>query len=318
MFELENQYGTNLNSLTTQLEKCKAENIRLKEVGLQPIDVRILIKEKKKTFPLTAEINYFLIAVKLRPTDSRARQGRSSADPDLLVELTTAEVTVVQPLTKSTLSTSCEAKYLLRLLRENNTIQLTNEPVQDTRHSVTLLNHIVGDKSDEFEGNGVIDTSNIQDYRQMQISDHKLIYCVRKFEKEKAKAKYITYRNFPKFDSQRMPPNCISGSCQMETAIDQLHSGLEGVVEWSVMNGLTLNVVKCTQQDASQYRPECGVRFMLRGRSSQSMKKSKLLDSNLMYTDHLRHNIQRALGRLKNLYRFKNLLPETAKVQLMH
>ena len=42
-----------------------------------------------------------------------------------------------------------------------------------------------------------------------------------------------------------------------------------------------------------------------------------VLDSDLTLSDHVTHCIQRALGRLRGLYRFKTLLPETAKLQII-
>ena len=42
-----------------------------------------------------------------------------------------------------------------------------------------------------------------------------------------------------------------------------------------------------------------------------------LLDRDLTFSDHVTNAIQRALGRLRGLYRFRALLPEPAKLQLM-
>uniref|UniRef100_A0A1B6LWV1 Uncharacterized protein n=2 Tax=Graphocephala atropunctata TaxID=36148 RepID=A0A1B6LWV1_9HEMI len=42
-----------------------------------------------------------------------------------------------------------------------------------------------------------------------------------------------------------------------------------------------------------------------------------MLDSGLTFTDHVTYVIQRALGRLRGLYRYKTLLPEIAKLRVV-
>lgn len=102
------------------------------------------------------------------------------------------------------LSKSCsKANYLRQLLKANNAIQLIKEPTRVTRHSATLLDHIIVDKSAEIERNGVIDAANIRDHRFMNITDHRMIFCTLTCSKRKNKAKFITYRDFSKFDGQR-------------------------------------------------------------------------------------------------------------------
>lgn len=102
------------------------------------------------------------------------------------------------------LSKSCnKANYLRRLLKSNHAVQLIKEPTRVTRNSATLLDHIIVDKSAEIERNGVIDAASIRDHRFMNITDHRMVYCVLACGREKVKAKFITYRDFSKFDKQR-------------------------------------------------------------------------------------------------------------------
>jgi hypothetical protein len=98
--------------------------------------------------------------------------------------------------------TSCESKYLRRLLKETNTIQLINEPTRVTATSATLLDHIIVDKSAEIKRNGVVDAPSISDHRGKAITDHKLIYCEFILKKEKMEPKIIRYRDFSRFNVQ--------------------------------------------------------------------------------------------------------------------
>lgn len=59
--------------------------------------------------------------------------------------------------------------------------------VLNTSNSETLIDHIIVDKSAQVEMSGVINTSDIKDNRYISITDHKLIYCVVKYQKEKKK-----------------------------------------------------------------------------------------------------------------------------------
>jgi len=93
-----------------------------------------------------------------------------------------------------------EAKYLSRLLKESNTVQLINEPTRVTATSATLLDHIIVDRSTEDKRIGVIDSSSITDHRGMKITDHKLIYCTLALKKDKKKANIITYRDYSNFN----------------------------------------------------------------------------------------------------------------------
>lgn len=98
--------------------------------------------------------------------------------------------------------TCSESKYLRRLLKESNAIQLIDEPTRVTATSATLLDHIIVDRIAEVKRIGVIDTSSITDHRGVKITDHKLIYCILECNIERKPAKLITYRDFSKFNSQ--------------------------------------------------------------------------------------------------------------------
>jgi len=96
---------------------------------------------------------------------------------------------------------ACDEKYLRRLLNQNNAVQLVKEPTRITNHSATLLDHIFVDRSAEVERIGVIDAPSLRNHRGNSITDHKLIHCNIKCQKDKIGPQYISYRDFSKFDA---------------------------------------------------------------------------------------------------------------------
>jgi len=109
-------------------------------------------------------------------------------------------------------------------------------------------------------------------------------------------------------------------------AFSHINSDLENISRWSVDNGLKLNVGKCTvlhvmPHNVLQALTARGVGVVLDGEFLTLCDKVKtlgvILDSDLSFSEHVTYAIQRALGRLRGLYRFRYLLPEFAKLQLM-
>jgi len=96
-------------------------------------------------------------------------------------------------------SSSYETKHLRRLLKSSNTTQVITEPTRVTATTATLIDHIIVETSAELERSGVIDASRIKDYRDKNITDHKLIFVEVKSKVEKRQAKLITYRDFSNF-----------------------------------------------------------------------------------------------------------------------
>jgi hypothetical protein len=113
---------------------------------------------------------------------------------------------------------------------------------------------------------------------------------------------------------------------KLTSAIDQLNTDLQNVSRWSVNNGLKLNITKCTvlhlaPRHLLQALSDSGVAVVLGGESLTMPDRVKtlgvVLDRDLTFSDHVTNASQRALGRLRGLYRFRSLLPESAKLQLM-
>jgi len=105
-----------------------------------------------------------------------------------------------------------------------------------------------------------------------------------------------------------------------------MNSDLQDILAWSLKNGLKLNVKKCSvlhvvPQDVLQALSQCGVSVSLDGQALDVVDTAKILgvvlDSGLTFSQHVTHTIQKALGRLRGLYRYRSLLPEPAKLQLI-
>src|SRR5436190_6672682 len=102
--------------------------------------------------------------------------------------------------------------------------------------------------------------------------------------------------------------------------------GESSIMRWSASNGLKLNTSKCfvlhiAPQHMIQALSEGGVQVMLDGQALKVCDKIKtlgvILDKDLTFSEHVTSAIQRSLGRLRGLYRFRSLLPESAKPHLM-
>src|SRR5436190_8665987 len=102
--------------------------------------------------------------------------------------------------------------------------------------------------------------------------------------------------------------------------------GESSIMRWSASNGLKLNTSKCfvlhiASQQIIQALSKGGVQVMLDGQALTVCDKIKtlgvVLDKDLTFSDHVTSAIQRSLGRLRGLYRFRSLLPESAKLHLM-
>src|SRR5436190_646285 len=113
----------------------------------------------------------------------------------------------------------------------------------------------------------------------------------------------------------------------MEIAVWMMNSDLERVRVWSVKHGLKLNVEKCTVLHIvppliRQRMEEENVHVMLNdqilGVSGTVKTLGVMLDSDLNFSDHITYATQRAIGRLRAMYRHRLMLPETAKTRLMH
>ncbi|XP_046671036.1 uncharacterized protein LOC124361043 [Homalodisca vitripennis] len=171
-----------------------------------------------------------------------------------------------------------------------NTKQVINEPTRVTATSATLLDHIIVDRSAEVMRTGVIDAPSILDHED----DSQL---------------HLSYA----------PGN-------IEEAFLRINSDLERISQWSHDNGLKLNVSKCTVIHLAQHNlvealSDRGLRVTIGGESLAVCDSVKtlavVLDRALTFSNHVTYTIQRAIGRLRGLYRFRDLLPQSARLQLM-
>jgi len=110
------------------------------------------------------------------------------------------------------------------LLKVLNTIygfeQLINEPTRTTQTSSTLIDLVLTNHPEKITKSGVV---------QLGISDHDLIYCVRKINRNlKHGHKEINYRNFKSFDIE------IFKECLRQAPWDQFYSCNDANKAWEL------------------------------------------------------------------------------------
>ncbi|XP_046666675.1 uncharacterized protein LOC124358421 [Homalodisca vitripennis] len=137
--------------------------------------------------------------------------------------------------------------------------------------------------------------------------------------------------------------NCVShckvhayaDDCQLHfsyesDSINQVFAGvnsdLERIDDWSRKHGLKLNAEKCM---ILHIAPPTVCQKILLGDMHVKLGDKMLmvsdtvktlgvvLDRGLTFSDHITHVSQLALGRLRGLYRYRSILPESAKLQLV-
>ncbi|XP_046687125.1 uncharacterized protein LOC124372757 [Homalodisca vitripennis] len=112
----------------------------------------------------------------------------------------------------------------------------------------------------------------------------------------------------------------------IEEAFLRINSDLERISQWLHDNGLKLNVRKCTVIHLAPHNlvealSDRGMRVTIGGESLAVCDSVKtlgvVLDRDFTFSNHVSYTIQRAIGRLRGLYRFRDLLPESARLQFM-
>jgi len=134
---------------------------------------------------------------------------------------------------------------------------------------------------------------------------------------------------------QNCTPHLYADDCQLhlsfdprcvKEAISLINADLVNICKWSADNGLKLNTSKCTvlhlvPKNLVQTLSECGVVVTVGDEILSVCDKVKtlgvVLDSDLSFSDHVTHATQRAIGRMRGLYRFRNMLPESVKLGVM-
>uniref|UniRef100_A0A1B6LAL7 Reverse transcriptase domain-containing protein n=1 Tax=Graphocephala atropunctata TaxID=36148 RepID=A0A1B6LAL7_9HEMI len=113
-------------------------------------------------------------------------------------------------------------------------------------------------------------------------------------------------------------------------SIDQVFAGvnsdLERLDDWSQKHGLKLNAEKCMVLHIASpticQKILLGDTHIKLGDKELTVKDTVktlgvVLDRGLTFLDHITHVSQLALGRLRGLYRYRSILPEFAKLQLV-
>lgn len=112
----------------------------------------------------------------------------------------------------------------------------------------------------------------------------------------------------------------------VELAIRELNVDLERIRAWSVRHGLKLNISKCgalhvAGPEVTQRLHVADLQVVIDGEIVHVHETVKtlgvMLDKGLTFSDHVSYAMQKALGRLRNLQRYRSVLPETAKLKIV-
>ena len=88
-------------------------------------------------------------------------------------------------------TTESDCKQLKALLRHENLTQLINQPTRITQDSKTLLDIIITNSPHNIRESGVLSLS---------LSDHDMVFCIRKLNWMKAPPETKIFRNYAKYD----------------------------------------------------------------------------------------------------------------------
>ena len=105
---------------------------------------------------------------------------------------------------------STDARDLVQLFTSYQFTQLIKDPTRITAHSQTLLDHIYTTDKDKVRASGVM---------QCSISDHSLIYLIRRAKKQRGPSKIIHYRNFKSYSSENYQSDLQSALGKMLTLL---------------------------------------------------------------------------------------------------
>ena len=98
---------------------------------------------------------------------------------------------------------SADARDLRQLFTTYQLTQLIKAPTRITAHSKTLIDHIYTTDTDKVITSGVA---------QCSISDHSLIYFIRRAKKPRGPSKTIHYRNFKNYSTERFQADLHTAS----------------------------------------------------------------------------------------------------------
>ena len=88
-------------------------------------------------------------------------------------------------------TTESDCKQLKALLRQENLTQLINQPTRVTQYSKTLLDIIITNYPHNIRECGVL---------SLRLSDHDMVFCIRKLNWMKAAPETKIFRNYAKYD----------------------------------------------------------------------------------------------------------------------
>ena len=102
-----------------------------------------------------------------------------------------------------------ECKQLKLLLKTENLSQFITQPTRITKHSKTLLDVIITNSPANIRDSGVLSLS---------LSDHEMVYCIRKLNWMKAPPEVKVFRNYAKYDPDKFSDELkrIDWNCEQD------------------------------------------------------------------------------------------------------
>ena len=116
---------------------------------------------------------------------------------------------------------STDARDLVQLFTFYQFTQLIKDPTRITTHLQTLLDHIYTTDKDKVRASGVM---------QCSISNHSLIYLIRRAKKQRGPSKIIHYRNFKSYSSENYQSDLQSVSWEDVNTSPTVDDALEAFI----------------------------------------------------------------------------------------
>ena len=172
----------------------------------------------------------FLVTTWYRPPDSKIEILEKFETCLLNLDKEEKESIVLGDFNCNLLSKSPDQNtdYLNFLVEAYQYVQLINEATRITPNSRTLIDHIITNKPDKITRHGVA---------HIGISDHSLIYAIRKHHTTKGEPKLIESRQFKFFDSSAFIEDIKDTPFHFATLLDNPNE------MWDVWKSLFLEVV---------------------------------------------------------------------------
>ena len=149
--------------------------------------------------------------------------------------------------------------------------QLIEFPTRVTENTSTILDHILTNSPEKALQHGVIDVG---------LSDHQLIYCTRKKNKEKTNCKtYIKYRSLKHYTLESLRENLENTSFPDYSKYDDINEGYADLIQKvnSIIDKLAPEKEMCVKNNTEEWVHEDIYEGMrIRDKKFQKFKRTRL------------------------------------------